>query len=364
MLIVAVMVSAVFYYIYPFSYIQNIASKDDVSIALEMTERFGPTLDANEFEETAVWLNDLYRQADEIVRTDPEIAQLGFSTFQALLEARDEMDDNFPREEDGSIDTNKWPVELKELDNAFWQIWNTRLEPEHHGGLGYCIQELEQRIRPFYITRVLDNSYGEVKDGIMFSDAWVELRGFVSFGLAVVALLIAVLLAPMLTRDRMARMDAQQTASRRGRRIYISQFWAAILSSFLAVTVLLVSFAVLLFVGTGLWDMRNNPASSFMNFFMHVSTTQTLGQYLMSVTGYAYALGLSTAAIMFCLSGCSRSIATMVINATLLPLVAGIFFGTVLTWDNERIGSKPIVVSIIGLIVALRFLWRRRKVEL
>jgi len=402
LLIATVLVAALYYFLISnisITELQRPHPSDYLYYTVKMTQEFGPTLEEAEFEQTGVWLEELYRQADEIVRTDPRIASLGIQTYKGLREYYEETSVAWQEENIDETDvllTSDWPEELKHVDDVTWMIFGQKTDDD--GFLGWRIQTLES-IRDKYISwsngiqqDLYEIEYADVLAWWQEADTdppgiveWGELHRavfpYISFCLVWVLLTLTLLIAPVLTRDRMARMDTLQYASQRGRRIYRSQLWAVLLTAFLLITILLGVCATALVKVARVDILWNNPMRSFMGGAFLVMPL-TFGQYLLIMAAFAYALGLGAALALFCLSGYSRNLVKMVATAAVPVFVgAGILGGALLTWNGVFHYIKlvklylwsgvpllemgvPLLILIAGLAMALVFLRKRRKAEL
>ena len=402
LLIAAVLVAAIYYFILPniaITVVQRPFPSDSLYYAVKMTQEFGPTLEDAEFEETGLWLDDLYRQADDFIRADPLIASLGIQTYKELREYNDEKSFEWSESiiaENGVAHQDDMPEDLTHINDVIWMILGQPTDTGD-GFIGWRIQELEL-IRDRYslwgveVSRDVNDPswYADYLTWLQETDAYNDPTGimpwnvldsavfpYISFCLVWVVLILTLLIAPILTRDRMAYMDTLQYASKRGRRVYHSQLWAVLLTAFLLVTIMLGVCAIALVKVARVDVLWNNLMKSF--WFGSLIIPFTMGQYLLIMAAFAYALGLGAALALFCLSGYSRNLTKMVVKAAIPVFVgAGILGGAVLTWNGVFHNVKlrfesgipfleaggPLLVLIVGVTMALFFLWKQRKAEL
>lgn len=154
---------------------------------------------------------------------------------------------------------------------------------------------------------------------------------------------VVLLLSPTLVRDRLHRTRATQWASRRGRKVWMVQMGAALLS---AMVLTLLNCAAYLgpFLSTGalqFWDCHLVSVWSFHYPWFDWS----YGQYLLALLGLTVLLALAAAGCTVVLSQFSGSYVAMLLKA--IPLVVVLCWGVV-PWLTS--GAALFSNRLVGLV--------------
>jgi hypothetical protein len=202
--------------------------------------------------------------------------------------------------------------------------------------------------------------------------------------LALISLAVSALLALTLTRDKATRVDILQLSSKCGRRIYQKQLLAMLISAFAIITLMLALFMSILVVRLKLDILWNNPLNSFMDWYrgdvLIPGVSLALGQYLLIIIGFAYALGIGLTLALFYLSGKSGNYISLLAKAIPAFIIVGVFCGAMLArnglfsfspFNPYRIflGEAlfepivPAVILVAGTAMTWWFLRSRRRAE-
>ncbi|MFC4305302.1 hypothetical protein [Cohnella boryungensis] len=209
-----------------------------------------------------------------------------------------------------------------------------------------------------------------------------DLSGQFSLYAAVVGVFtvvaIIIFIAPLLTTDRMRKLNLMQYSSTIGRRIFKLQFAATIVST-LALSILLIAAAYIPFLASGAgnyWDAHIMSLTSGQMQLYNI----TFGQYVLILAGMILALSVGTACFAFILARFSANIVMMMIKAVPVGVaVAGIAVLSVnmaLSYNNivfsniyrGRFDVPEVIVcgfvAVVGMIAAVVVTIRERYVDL
>ncbi|MVO99210.1 hypothetical protein [Paenibacillus lutrae] len=190
----------------------------------------------------------------------------------------------------------------------------------------------------------------------------------------VVAVLI--LIAPLLTTDRMRKVNLMQYSSTIGRRIFRLQFAATMVST-LVLAILLIATAYIPFLAAGAGDYWNTPIMSFTISEMQLYNI-TFGQYALILAGMILALSVGTACFAFILARFSTNIVMMLIKTVpVVVAVAGIAVLSInmaLSYNNivfntiyGRFDAPEVIVcgfvAVIGIIATVVVIIREKYVD-
>lgn len=183
---------------------------------------------------------------------------------------------------------------------------------------------------------------------------------------------VIILIAPLLTTDRIRKLNLMQYSSTIGRRIFRLQFVATIVSA-LVLSIILIAAAYIPFLASGAGDYWGTHMMSLAGRGMQLYNI-TFGQYVLILAGMILALSVGTACFAFTLARFSANIMMMLIKAVPVGVaVAGIsvisinmaladnniIFGTIFhgRFDAPEVilcGFVAVVGLVVGIIISIR----------
>lgn len=188
---------------------------------------------------------------------------------------------------------------------------------------------------------------------------------------------VIILVAPLLTTDRMRKLNLMQYSSTIGRRIFRLQF-AATVASALALSLLLIVAAYIPFLAAGAGKYWNAPIMSLASQGMQLYNI-TFGQYALILAGMILVLSVGAACFAFILARFSANIVTLLIKAVPVGVaVAGISVLSVnmaLSYNNivfstifhGRFDAPEVIVcgfvAVVGMIAAVVVTIREKRVD-
>lgn len=188
---------------------------------------------------------------------------------------------------------------------------------------------------------------------------------------------VIILVAPLLTTDRMRKLNLMQYSSNIGRRIFGLQFAATAVSA-LALSLLLIATAYIPFLAAGAGDYWDAHIMSLAGQGMQLYNI-TFGQYTLILAGMILVLSVGAACFAFILARFSANIVTMLIKAVPVGVaVAGISALSVnmaLSYDNivfntifrGRFDAPEVIVcgfvAVVGMITAVVVTIREKRVD-
>ncbi|CAI6083847.1 hypothetical protein PAECIP112173_04092 [Paenibacillus sp. JJ-100] len=188
---------------------------------------------------------------------------------------------------------------------------------------------------------------------------------------------VIILIAPLLTTDRMRKVNLMQYSSTIGRTIFRLQFAATIVSA-LVLSILLIVAAYIPFLAAGAGNYWDSHIMSLNSWGMQLYNI-TFGQYTLILAGMIITLSVGTACFAFILARFSANIVMMLIKAVPVGVaVAGIAVLSV----NKALSDNNIVfntifhgrfnvpevilcgfVAVVGLIVAVIISIREKRID-
>lgn len=345
---------------------------EEVEYSIEMTQRYGPTLEADEYSEFIMKTREeLISGAESYIKSDPvfEAAQIyDYSDYAKMREK--ELGSVTQKESDANMllfgeDCNYVGAKLQALDNIEDRYNNY---PKYR--LGSLITETTSEKELARLNEIQETEeYRNIMDGYVYDNTVTY-----SIYLAILAVLsVLVLVSPLIVTDRARNVHLLQYTAKHGRRILNKQLIGVILSAFLLTTALLLIFGAV-YSENGTWPFWDNGLTSFLNeiFWFDI----TYGQYIIIYIVLLYILCLGAAAIAFMLSRFSQNLITLILKliptfAVLGALCFSVFYYTynlsniLYKWTGV-VGIEPIscgLVLIAALAASLYIVRRENKVD-
>jgi hypothetical protein len=343
------------------------SATEEVEYGIELVQRYGTTLEANEYAEfVSETREQLIYEMERHIQANPVFADAGIYSYEDYERVL-------------AQDTNT-EVESK----AIWTLLG-----EEADYVRFKLQALDwidgqYRDYPQYLNRIISEAanqkaidrYTEVLQtkeytNIMDWNVYNNTVGY-SLYLAILSVLaVLVLVSPLIVTDRARNVHLMQYTSRLGRMIFRKQLYAVLLSAFCLTTVLLLIFGAI-YSTNSTWVYWNSGMISFLNrpiFWFDM----TYGQYVTIYIGLLYILCLGTAAMAFILSRFSRNLITLLLK--LIPVFAALatlcvyVFRYPFSMDNDLyralgiIGLEPLVCCLlcIACVAVSIYLVRREK---
>ena len=335
---------------------------EDVEFCTMLTQKYGTTLEQNEFEEFMTIRSGLVVQIDELIANDTYCQTAKIRNFDDLVLLQNTLDRDWTDEETQATDS----------------IYNN----PQNGYVLYKINMLD-RIQEFYTsditsrTDIVHARLNEIENsneslGIISEQTIFSTKNYIANFAWLVILATIALVSPLLTSDRLRKLQLLQYSSKMGRRIIWKQLTATLLSSFCLTTVLVLVFGAI-YATNGTQIFWNNYISSFNSGFIS-SIRLTFGQYVMILVGMVYLLGLAISLVAFTLSRfCSNFIALIAgaipVTVGSIMLCAYLVFETPLSIEG-KFGIalfEPLICTaflILAALVAVSVAWREKKIEI
>jgi hypothetical protein len=366
-----------------------------VDFAHHLTERYGTTLEHDDFEDYLNYREVIVSELNPFIASSPVFAEAGIFNYDDYENFLKEFGPRYDthndderslwyavhlewgyivRTSDGDIKSdNETPLAYNKM-TSFGNVvgsyernilrnveWNTNID--------YFIEDTplnERELRR--INEIKDSS--ELLSVMDWSTTFHTWRYAQSLAVLVI-LITLILVSPLIATDRANRVNWLQYSSKQGRNILKKQFIAVLVSAAGITTILVIIFAGIYGVTTGVYAFWNNGISSFMSGSFHWLSI-TYGQYCLLIIGVIYLLSIGTAAFSFILSRFSQNMIRLIfkvipffIAAMLLSnLVLNEFLG-VYTGGNVLLQIYSLMFAfIVGVGISVSVVHKEKKVEL
>ncbi|MFX3635572.1 MAG: hypothetical protein ACE3L7_00655 [Candidatus Pristimantibacillus sp.] len=217
------------------------------------------------------------------------------------------------------------------------------------------------------VARTAENLLQMRNANLIRYDLYMEFSLYTAVVGVFTVVAVIILIAPLLTTDRMRKLNLIQYSSTIGRRIIRLQFAATIVST-LALSILLIAAAYIPFLASGAGDYWEAHIMSHTGWGMQLYNI-TFGQYAIILAGMILALSVGTACFAFILARFSANIVIMMIKAVPVGVaIAGIAVLSVnmaLSYNNivfstifrGRFDAPEVIlcgfIAIVGMIAAV-----------
>ena len=324
-----VLLGAVYYWMFPEFYMEYFRKGPESSgmayfaLASEWVERYGPTLEGEEWVELEERLAEEIAAFDRQVAAIPEAAAAGITSYEAFLTLRE--DDPASRGEEGeAADKERRALIDRVYGETNWYIVGTLesyLEDHETAGEEDAAWRLAQMEALEYSEAMIRREWelASWESGSLLPGVVTKNTREYSKDLAVWCVLsVILLLSPTLARDRLRGVRPTQWSSRRGRDILRTQMVAAFLSA-LALTAANVLVYTVPFLSQGPLRFAACPWSGWFDW--------TYGTYLLALAGLIFSLSLGAAALTVFLSQYSENYVATLLKALPLFVVEGALLG-------------------------------------
>ncbi|MDE7423633.1 MAG: hypothetical protein K2N51_08075 [Lachnospiraceae bacterium] len=330
-LVTLAILGVVFGYLFlemPLKYFYEHPGKEDYEQMKQWTKKYGTTLEENEYTDAQKEVQELIARADTMIKKEERFSKEGITSYKRLEDARSAL------------------LCMEGEEEREPQEWENLLYSEEFDWIGYQIDTLSSMLYSYDIRyqyfeekkenktavqqkRIDDLIQNRKLDGIMPFGAMGNINEYSRWEITFILLSILILLAPVVTRDRLTNMQQLQWSSKQGRKVLITQLGAVLLS-----TAILVIIELVIFIGVystlGTQFFWNNPIHTF-EYAQIFWFDLTYGQYVICMIGITIVLSLGMAGIAFVLSRYSRHYISLLFKVVPVFVIFALFINVALT---------------------------------
>lgn len=283
-IIMLLIISVIVYFLLISFYLKNFPNgrpeKDYNKICAQMIKDYGTSMDDKEFENFKDIYSKQVKEADKFLQSRPEFVKAGITTYEKF------KDDVWK-----SSDTSKLAekVIFEENRDIFWEL-------QTREGIISDYERKESRSNRPGLSEGLIQRFNEMsKSGSNRSILpWFVLENYDSIILYVTIIIVLGLLfaiSPIYIRDKNNKVNYIQYTTKTGRKIFKSKLIAALISSFIIMTVYLAAaFTLYSHNKTGIY--MNSSLDSFINRF-EFWYNMTFRQYIVLTVAGIYIIGFA-----------------------------------------------------------------------
>lgn len=333
--------------------------KEIFDYGAQLTQKYGPTLEENEYQEFIKTREDLVAQANEYIKNDPTFASIGvynYKDFENIdyqyatdnqIEIHSLLFDEKYNYIGFKIQTVNEIKENYENQHEYYQLHISRSERTREAGR---LQEI-----------INSKSYLSIMPYVVIDN----YSDYTSWFIVLIILNLLILLSPLLVQDRIRQMHLLQYTAKRGRKILVSQFCAVMISAFLLITLQIIA-AISLYDPLGTQIFLHNNLTSFISYTDYWSDI-TYGQLIIINILMTYTLGLGIAGITFALSKWSNHYVSLILKLIpvfiLLAILCKALFDhcfsmiNILSYISGVVGIEGILCVLIFLLGLAFCIW-------
>jgi hypothetical protein len=360
LLLVAIIISGLFYTIFMSNYITYFknghSTTEEIEYTMEMTNNYGATITDGEFSNFMEEREALISEAEEFINALPIFAVVGIYNFEDYERVHDKRDTS-ERETEAiwtllGEESNFVRFKIQALDS---------IEERYYNYLEYTLDRaLNSEDTPKReLVRLQEIKEKEEYRNIMDVYSFENTVSY-SIYLAILTILITlVLVSPLIVNDRSSNIHLLQYSSKNGRRILSQQLISIIISAFMVTTLSVLIFGVIYTINDT-FVFWNNGLTSFLNVAVDFFWFDlTYGQYIIFYILLLYILSIGSATIAFVISRFSQNLIALIMKLIPVFSVFCLISFTVFlnTFGNSnllyRVTKVPWLEPIVCLFVLL-----------
>lgn len=325
-----------------------------VQFGIELIQRYGMEIDAEEFENMKINLPYPENAVDDFMRHNKTIQSYNIENFWYFLNNERYLDEDVCKTVSSLIGENIdeediLDAHMKLMSYGFQIDMMTAYEQEALGKNGTRVYVDLNRSQQ---KRVEQRNQKEVFGILPFVVA-DNLMEVLQFACTFMLLSVSFLIVPYCMKDKLSGMTIMQYTSRPGRAYFLIRLSAAV-SGILLVLIILTGILAVIFYQNQIFFFWDCPLSSFASGFISWYPW-TVGTLILAAVGLTILLALGLSMLVFCVTGICGSYITAIGCQLPVLIAAGIFGGVLMSRFTELV-QNPIMVPLVsmgGLAVGL-----------
>ena len=355
MLILLIFINSVLYFLlieFDIEYFPNGSEIYSYNLGIEMIDKYGLTMDEEEFVDFEKTYADEVKKADAYLQSKVEFGEEGLGTYRKFR------------------DYDWWNASERTSELHDDLFFNQSVD------LFWELQERERLIE-FYewkdviqdgLTKKKQQRYEELiaqeKFGVYTEVAIKNLKTFIAnVGIAILFSVVLVI-SPSILKDRSRQIVPLQYSTKKGRNLFKTKLLAGIIATFVVITVLLtVYFSLYSLNNTSMFfDVRVNTFIGNESWF-----DPTFFQFILLCIAGIYMIGLVFALLSMAFSSLVPNMVSLI--GIQIPFVVGFLIiglypllpKMISIWNPKWLSLISYCVMIIIVIIFTTILWKREK---
>lgn len=366
MIVLIMFISLIMYYLFisfNFEYFPNGRPEGDYyKISIQMIKDYGTSMDKKEFLNFKELYNKQIEQANKYFQARPEFVAAGITTYDKFNNM-DKIDEN--DEKLNKIYSKLYSkVMFEDNVDMFWELETREQLIIDYEWIDGIVNTNTSRLNKNEIQRyneiIKNGSITSILPGAVFRNYNELIKSYA----VLIVLSIIFMVSPIYIKDSLNKVNYLQYTSKTGRKIFKTKLVAALMSSFIIISVHLTCFSILyshnkvgMFFNSSINSIFNGSLSWYnINFIQYIALT---------VVGI-YVLGFAVTLIVTFVSRIAPNYITLIgmqVPITFIAITI-IYLMEQLTIIRFPKYSHPVAYSILVLfgVVLMSLRWKKEKV--
>ncbi|MGG0644937.1 hypothetical protein ABE021_13525 [Sporosarcina gallistercoris] len=355
MLILLIFINSVLYFLlieFDIEYFPNGSDSYYYNLGIEMVEKYGATMDEDEFIDFKKTYAEEVKKADDYLQSREEYVKEGLETYGKLRDydwvnlsgkASELRDDLFFNQSTDLF----WELQAREHVLDFFEYKETITE------------EFNKRQKKRF-----EELIAQEKFGVYTSSAIENFQSFIAnVGIAILFSVVLVI-SPTILKDRSRQLVPLQYTTKKGRNLFKTKIFAGVIATFIVITALLtVYFSLYSLNNTSMFfDVRVNTFIGNVSWF-----DPTFFQFILLCIAGIYIIGLVFALLSMAFSSLVPNMVSLI--GIQIPFVVGFLIiglypllpKMISIWNPKWLSLISYCAMIIIVIIFTAILWKREK---
>lgn len=355
MLVLLIFINSVLYFMLIEFNIENFPNGSGIysyEMGIEMIEKYGTTMDKDEFIDFKNTYALLVEEADDYLKSSKGFVESGMDTYENFL-AYDWW--NAPEE----IYALRKNVFFEEKVDLFWELQERERLIDFYERRATIPDVLSERKKQRFEELIAQEKFGVYPEVVM-----MNFKSFIAnVGIAILISVVLVI-SPTILKDRTRQLVAIQYTTRKGRNLFKTKFLAGSIATFIVITALLIVYF-------SLYSLNNTS----MYFHVRVNTfianeswfDPTFFQFILLCIAGIYIIGLVFGLLSMAFSSLVPNMVSLI--GIQIPFVVGFLIiglypllpHMILIWNPKWLALITYSMMILLSLLFILILWKREK---
>lgn len=355
MLVLLIFINSVLYFLLIEFYIENFPNGSGVysyEMGIEMIEKYGTTMDEEEFIEFKKTYANQVEEATQYLQSREEFVEVGLDTYEKFL-AYDWW--NAPQE----VDELRSDVFFIEKIDLFWELQERERLLDFYEMKEIVPDVLSEKKRQRFEELIAQEKFGVYPEVVM-----MNFKSFIANVAIAILFSVVLVISPTIVKDRTRQVVAIQYTTRKGRNLFKTKFLAGSIATFILITALLiVYFSLYSLNNTSMYfDVRVNTFIANESWF-----DPTFLQFILLCVAGIYIIGLVFGLLSMVFSSLVPNMVSLI--GIQIPFVVGFLLiglyplvpHMILIWNPKWLALIAYSVMVLLTLVGTILLWKREK---
>lgn len=355
MLVLLIFVNSVLYFLLIEFDIKHFPNGSDIyyyNLGIEMIEKYGTTMDENEFIDFKQTYANEVKKADYYLQSREEFVKEGLQTYEKL------------REYDGVNQPGRASELINDLffnqsTDLFWELQAREHMLSFYEYKETITDEFNERQKKHF-----EELIAQEKFGVYTSSAIDNFQSFIANVGITILFSVVLVISPVILKDRSRQLVPLQYTTKKGRNLFKTKILAGIIATFVVITVLLtVYFSFYSLNNTSMFfDVRVNTFIGNVSWF-----DPTFFQFILLCIAGIYIIGLVFAVFSMAFSSLVPNMVSLI--GIQIPFVVGFLIiglypllpKMISIWNPKWLSLISYCAMIIIVVIFSIILWKREK---